>query len=358
MLRSIRARLLLVSLVSLGPVAVAGVFIQRALSSQLEASLSVSTGHEILKLLAKVDTALSRTRGAIAAYALFDDPPAMLPLTSDTALRDLAALRRLVEDDPVQLERVKVLARSLVEWERDQGRMLADLVQRGERSAAVRAAGASWLVLHSLAEHLSQVTAAEHVKLEQRTAIYATAQRRTMIVLLLGGVAAIVVAVASAVVLGRRITRPLMNLTNSARAVAEGDMTQRVDIATNDEIGVLGSAFNAMLRQVTERQEALSRARRQAESLLAIARVVGGTNSLQEALRLVCRELAHLTGADTVAAYVLDSHGTELRPMRRLPRAQERSHPTRGPPGAHGRTGLPRRARRARPARMERGRRR
>jgi len=61
-------------------------------------------------------------------------------------------------------------------------------------------------------------------------------------------------------------------------------------------------------------REALRRARRDAESLLAIAEVVGGTNSLPEALRLICRALAHLTGADTVAAYVLDPLGTELRP--------------------------------------------
>jgi len=317
MLRSIRARLLLVSLVSLGPVAVAGVFTHRALSKQLEASLSVSTAHEVLKLLGRVDTSLSRTRGAIASYVLFDDPSATLAVASAfTAARtDLATLRRLVREDSSQLERVKVLERGLEEWEHGQGRLLADLVRRRERPAALRVAGASWILLHGLAEQLTQVAGAEHVRLEQRTAVYATAQRRTMVVLLLGGVAAIVVAVAAAVVLGRRITRPLMNLTSSAQAVAEGDMTRRVDIATDDEIGVLGSAFNAMLRQVTERQEALSRARRQAESLLAIARVVGGTDSLQEALRLVCRELAHLTGADTVAAYVLDPHGAELRPM-------------------------------------------
>jgi signal transduction histidine kinase len=42
--------------------------------------------------------------------------------------------------------------------------------------------------------------------------------------------------------------------------------------------------------------------------------VVGGTESLPEALRLICRELAHLTGADTVGAYALDPLGAELRP--------------------------------------------
>ncbi len=317
MLHSIRARLLLVSLVSLGPVAIAGIFTQRALSDQLEASLRVSAAHEVLKLLGKVETSLGRTRGAIATYVLFDDPNAILTVASAStaARKDLATVRRLGRVDPPLLERVKAVERGIDEWEHGQGRLLAELVQRGERPAAVRLAGASWLLVQGLGDELAQVAAAEHVRLEQLTAVYATAQRRTMVVLLLGGVAAILVAVAAAVVLGRRITKPLMTLTSSAQAVAEGDMTRRVEITTDDEIGVLGSAFNAMLRQVTERQEALSRARSQAESLLAIARVVGGTDSLQEALRLVCRELAHLTGADTVAAYVLDPLETELRPM-------------------------------------------
>jgi GAF domain-containing protein len=68
---------------------------------------------------------------------------------------------------------------------------------------------------------------------------------------------------------------------------------------------------------------ALQRARREAESLLAIARVVGGTDNLPEALRLICRELAHLTGADTVGAYVLDPLAAELRPAAayRVPKA-------------------------------------
>jgi len=34
-----------------------------------------------------------------------------------------------------------------------------------------------------------------------------------------------------------------------------------------------------------------------------------------EALRLVCRELARLTGADTVGAYLLNRDSDELRPV-------------------------------------------
>jgi len=40
--------------------------------------------------------------------------------------------------------------------------------------------------------------------------------------------------------------------------------------------------------------------------LLAIAEVVGGVSDLTEAMRLVCRELVRLTGADTAVAHLLD----------------------------------------------------
>src|SRR2546429_4042513 len=49
-------------------------------------------------------------------------------------------------------------------------------------------------------------------------------------------------------------------------------------------------------------------------SLLTIARAVNGTTDLTETLRLVCRELARLTLAETVAAYLLDAEGKEIRP--------------------------------------------
>ncbi len=54
---------------------------------------------------------------------------------------------------------------------------------------------------------------------------------------------------------------------------------------------------------------------REMSALLSIARVVAGASDLVEALRRVCREMARLTGADTVAAYVLDSEGAQLRPV-------------------------------------------
>src|ERR1051326_1896172 len=82
---------------------------------------------------------------------------------------------------------------------------------------------------------------------------------------------------------------------------------------------VVGLLVFARMRRRVQRAESELR---EASSLLAIARVIGGTTDLVEGFRLVCRELATLTGAETVSAYVLDRSATELRPIAgyRIPR--------------------------------------
>src|SRR2546428_918222 len=54
---------------------------------------------------------------------------------------------------------------------------------------------------------------------------------------------------------------------------------------------------------------------RETTGLLAVARVVSSTTDLPEALRLICRELGRLTGAETVSAYLHDGRTSLLRPI-------------------------------------------
>ncbi|HSE05763.1 MAG TPA: GAF domain-containing protein, partial [Methylomirabilota bacterium] len=54
---------------------------------------------------------------------------------------------------------------------------------------------------------------------------------------------------------------------------------------------------------------------RETAALLAVARVASATTEFVEAVRLICRELARLTGAETVAAYARRTDGAELSPV-------------------------------------------
>lgn len=62
------------------------------------------------------------------------------------------------------------------------------------------------------------------------------------------GVAIATAAIAAVVT--RQITRPVVRLTESALRIAAGDLSQRVDIASRDEIGILARVFNQMATEL------------------------------------------------------------------------------------------------------------
>ncbi|SDV50241.1 sensor histidine kinase [Chitinasiproducens palmae] len=60
-----------------------------------------------------------------------------------------------------------------------------------------------------------------------------------------------------ALALGNQLARPLFLLARGTEEVARGDLTPKREIKTNDELGVLTQAFNAMTRQLSEARQAV-----------------------------------------------------------------------------------------------------
>lgn len=75
---------------------------------------------------------------------------------------------------------------------------------------------------------------------------------------LLAASLALLLAILLSIGLSRRILKPVEALTAAARQMESGDLNQRVPIKSNDEIGELASAFNAMATSL-ERTEQLRR---------------------------------------------------------------------------------------------------
>jgi len=69
---------------------------------------------------------------------------------------------------------------------------------------------------------------------------------RTNQVLLVAAVGAVVVGLALGILLARTLTRPLRELTAATRAMANGELEQRVPVRSEDELGELATAFNQM----------------------------------------------------------------------------------------------------------------
>ena len=76
-------------------------------------------------------------------------------------------------------------------------------------------------------------------------------------------------AIASAFVIAGRLAQPLLVLAEGTRAVAEGDLSPRPIVATNDELGTLTQSFNMMTGQLFEARSAVERNRSALQSAKA-----------------------------------------------------------------------------------------
>lgn len=64
------------------------------------------------------------------------------------------------------------------------------------------------------------------------------------------GALAIVLGLLISIVQALAITGPIVSLTQSARAIAGGDLTARADVRSRDELGVLAASFNTMAERI------------------------------------------------------------------------------------------------------------
>jgi signal transduction histidine kinase len=95
-----------------------------------------------------------------------------------------------------------------------------------------------------------------------RASVTAAAASQLAPLLIASGGAALLVAMLLVVLVGRTLTRPLTQLAAAAEDVAAGNYSRRVGIRGEDEIGMLGAAFDRMA-------EAVERARKIQRDFLA-----------------------------------------------------------------------------------------
>ena len=91
---------------------------------------------------------------------------------------------------------------------------------------------------------------------------YAPVNRlRTLLWLVEAGI--LTLGVAAAYVLARRYSQPIVELSRSAARVAAGELGVRVDVRSNDEIGLLRTAFNDMTERLATSYATLEQSARE-----------------------------------------------------------------------------------------------
>lgn len=85
---------------------------------------------------------------------------------------------------------------------------------------------------------------------------------------LIAGLFTALLALPLGLVFARRITTPLVRMTEVATGMARGDLTQRVTTGRRDEVGQLATAINAMAAQLAERVTTIEAERNQLQAVL------------------------------------------------------------------------------------------
>jgi diguanylate cyclase (GGDEF)-like protein len=124
------------------------------------------------------------------------------------------------------------------------------------------------------------------------------AKREQITQLLVGLVAALVFVACVAYVEGRAIVRSIRRLVDAARAIARGDLKQRVPVQGRDEFALLGRTFNQMAFQLQTRLDELDAERGRLRDVISrFGEALGATHDSEQLMRLIVETAIEATKA-------------------------------------------------------------
>lgn len=134
-----------------------------------------------------------------------------------------------------------------------------------------------------------------------------------VITLLIASLLAITLALACALFFSQRFTAPLFALAAGARAVAQGDYSQRSPVFRQDELGMLSSLFNRMTEQLEEARGVAESNRKKQEAARAY---------LESVLASLSAGVVAFSAHGRIRATNLSAEqilGIQFEPLERLP---------------------------------------
>jgi two-component system cell cycle response regulator len=116
--------------------------------------------------------------------------------------------------------------------------------------------------------------------------------------LLIGLISSLILVLCVAYVEGRAIVRNIRRLVEAARAIARGDLKQRVPVQGRDELALLGRTFNQMALQLQARLDELAAERGRLRDVIArFGEALGATHDSEQLMRLIAEAAVEATSA-------------------------------------------------------------
>lgn len=251
-------------------VAVAGAVAYQAVASARDATERVERSTELILTANLVAQEALDAETGVRAYLLVGDPELLAPYEAASASLPARVdrLEGLVAGEPAQVERVAEVRAELQRFEDELAQPAIEARRDGTVSGSQLAelAVEADALVDALRDRLDEVVAAERAAggaeadAEQQRSLEAAR------LAVLSAVAASLFALVAALASARHMATRIDAVTGGARALADGDLHQRLEPSGEDEITELGRAFNAMADRLDRRTHDLESTNRELES--------------------------------------------------------------------------------------------
>ncbi|UOF22063.1 methyl-accepting chemotaxis protein [Pseudomonas syringae] len=256
--------------------------VEEATNSNVHTYQVLSEAQLALEQLINIETGM---RGfVIASKDAFLEP---LVAGQKRFTEELDSLKRLTADNAEQQRRLAALGDTQKRWlDEDVNPIIAlrrDLTARNmpddELDARITS-GADKAKMDSMRALLAEISGAEQKLLVQRSQDMTDAKHLAILILMCGGLAAAVLAMILAAVLGRSTTARLQLAIDAATAIANGKLDNVIDTSSHDE---LPKAFDRMQNRLREMIQQISQAANQL--VVAVQQISGASEQLSGAIQ-------------------------------------------------------------------------
>lgn len=114
----------------------------------------------------------------------------------------------------------------------------------------------------------------------------------------------------------RRVIRPLQSLTEITRRFAAGDWSQRAEVGSDDEVGMLANSFNSMAGEIGDVYQSLEQKveerTRQIHTAAEVVQSITTISNLDEMLKKTAELLVQQFGYHQASIYMVDKSGKFL----------------------------------------------
>lgn len=208
----------------------------------------LSSSHTILNSLVDIETAM---RG----FALTGQDSFLEPMLKgeETFTNSVAQVKKATQDNPEQQARLDRLQAVYQQWLQQD--MQSAITLRREINAdraslttliSQISSGQAKAKMDAMRAVITEFQDAEKALQEERSTLMDDSKSTAFTILVVGGLAAAILAILIATLLAKTITGRLSQAVTLARNIADGRLDNKIEVAGNDEVSTLQQAFQAM----------------------------------------------------------------------------------------------------------------